>query len=232
VKDLTTSFDSPRLHLLQRLLPATLFGRLALLLLAFVLLSHALALTVMFGLIPPPPQPPGLPQHSGPPPLMQVGLLLDISVRLGALTLAAWIAANWLSSPMKRLAAAAHDIGRNIGGNGAGAPGQQLVEEGPLECREAARVFNRMQAQIRQQFDERDRFVAAVSHDLRTPLTRLRIRAESLTTSDSSAVPSDIRDGSMISATLDYLRGSATAEATVRLMCRHSSEHRRPASLR
>lgn len=219
VKDLTTSVDSPRLHLLQRLLPATLFGRLALLLLAFVLLSHALALTVMFGLVPPPPEPPGLPQHSGPPPLMQVGLLLDISVRLGALTLAAWIAANWLSSPMKRLAAAAHDIGRNIGGNGAGAPGPQLVEEGPLECREAARVFNRMQAQIRQQFDERDRFVAAVSHDLRTPLTRLRIRAESLVDVRQQAqFRQDIREmDQMISATLDYLRGSATAEATVRL---------------
>ncbi|MDO9315751.1 MAG: ATP-binding protein [Burkholderiaceae bacterium] len=210
---------APMAATLQRLLPATLFGRLALLLLAFVLVSHVLALSVMFGLVPPPPPSPGFPPRAGPPPMMHVGLLLDIGVRLGALTLAAWIAASWLSRPMKRLAAAAHDVGRNIGGDRAGASCSHLVEEGPLECREAARVFNRMQAQIRQQFDERDRFVAAVSHDLRTPLTRLRLRAESLADAGQQAqFRQDIGEmDQMISATLDYLRGAATAEATVRL---------------
>lgn len=107
------------------------------------------------------------------PPSLQLGLLLDISVRLAALVAAAWWAARWLSRPMRRLATAAQELGRDIHRT-------PLPEDGTLECRDASRVFNLMQARIRQQLAERDRFVAAVSHDLRTPLTRLRLRTEGL----------------------------------------------------
>ena len=92
---------------------------------------------------------------------------------LGVLLLAAWVAARWLARPIDRLAAAARELGRDI----ARPP---LPEDGTRECREASRVFNQMQARIRRQLQDRDRFVAAVSHDLRTPLTRLRLRAEAL----------------------------------------------------
>jgi len=208
-------------HWLRQLVPATLFGRLTLLLLAFALVSHVLALTVMFELRPPPPGPmPGdFDGHPGPPPMMPLGLLLDIGVRLAALTLAAWIAASWLSRPIKRLAAAAQEIGRHIGTDAGTAQRTALPEEGPRETREATRVFNRMQAQIRQQLDERDRFVAAVSHDLRTPLTRLRLRAEGLLDVRQQAqFRQDIGEmDQMISATLDYLRGAAAAESPVLL---------------
>jgi protein-histidine pros-kinase len=207
--------------LMQRWLPDTLFGRLALLLLAFVLASHALALTVMFEVMPHPPGPPRPPPpgHAGPPPMMSLGLLLDVAVRLLVLTLAAWIAATWLSRPIKRLAAAAQELGRSIGNEPLAQRSAPLAEVGPLECREATRVFNRMQAQIRQQLDERDRFVAAVSHDLRTPLTRLRLRAEALADPTQQAQFShDIAEmDQMIRATLDYLRGAAAAESVVRL---------------
>ena len=173
---------------LRRWLPDTLFGRLALLLIVAVIVSHVLALTLMFELRPahpghpPGPQPPGVAAdgHSlqlpppGPeqglwnaPPSLQLGLLLDISVRLAALVAVAWWAARWLSRPMHRLATAAQELGRDI-------DRPPLPEDGTLECRDASRVFNQMQARIRQQLAERDRFVAAVSHDLRTPLTRLR----------------------------------------------------------
>jgi protein-histidine pros-kinase len=207
-------------RLLQRLLPATLFGRMALLLLAFALVSHVLALTVMFELRPHPvgamrlPGPPG-----APPPMPPLGLVLDIGVRLAVLTIAAWIAAGWLSRPIKRLAAAAQDIGRSIGVAPPAAGRSALPEEGPREVREATRVFNDMQAQIRQQLEERDRFVAAVSHDLRTPLTRLRLRAETLHDARQQAqFRQDIGEMDlMISATLDHLRGAAAAEATVLL---------------
>jgi HAMP domain-containing protein len=134
-----------------RLIPRTLFGRLALLLMVAVLASHALALTLMFGIVGPPPGP-GLehgPLAAGPLPHMQLGLWLDIGVRLAALMLAAWIGARWLSQPVLRLARAAQDLGRDIHR----AP---LVEEGTDECCEATRVFNQMQAQICRQLSDRD----------------------------------------------------------------------------
>lgn len=220
-------------------LPDTLFGRLALLLIVAVIASHVLALTLMFELRPAhpehPPGPPGLPPPAmaaagrpppppglGPrgerpgfwnaPPALQLGLLLDISVRLAALVAVAWWAARWLSRPMHRLATAAQELGRNI-------HRPPLPEDGTLECRDASRVFNQMQAHIRQQLAERDRFVAAVSHDLRTPLTRLRLRTESL--GDARAQQLFRRDiaemDAMIASTLDYLRGAAGAEAWVLL---------------
>lgn len=220
---------------LQRWLPNTLFGRLALLLIVAVIASHVLALTLMFELRPAhperPPGPPGPPPHWGvaegrplpppgqlphgerpgfwnAPPSLQLGLLLDIGVRLAALVAVAWWAARWLSRPMHRLATAAQQLGRDINR-------PPLPEDGTLECRDASRVFNQMQARIRQQLAERDRFVAAVSHDLRTPLTRLRLRTESL--GDARAQQLFRRDiaemDAMITSTLDYLRGVAGAEA-------------------
>jgi protein-histidine pros-kinase len=203
--------------LAARLLPATLFGRLALLLFFAVLASHVLALTLMFELRPsPPPRPPMLQAEPWPPrpppPLLHPGMVLDISVRLGALMLVAWIGARWLSQPIRQLVSAARGLGQDI-------HQPPLPEDGTVECREASRVFNQMQAQIRQQLDERDRFVAAVSHDLRTPLTRLRLRAEGLGNADEQQrFRQDIHEmDAMISATLDYLRGAADAEAMVPL---------------
>jgi protein-histidine pros-kinase len=113
---------------------------------------------------------------------------------------------------MRRLATAAQELGRDI-------HRIPLPEDGTLECRDASRVFNQMQARIRQQLAERDRFVAAVSHDLRTPLTRLRLRTESL--GDAHAQRLFRRDiaemDAMIASTLDYLRGVAGVEAWVHL---------------
>ncbi|WP_226448223.1 ATP-binding protein [Acidovorax radicis] len=203
----------------QRCVPDTLFGRLALLLIVAVIVSHVLALTLMFELRPafpghpPGPPPPGQgPGFWSAPPSLHLGLLLDIGVRLAALVAAAWWAARWLSRPMHRLATAAQELGRDI-------ERPALPEDGTLECRDASRVFNQMQARIRQQLAERDRFVAAVSHDLRTPLTRLRLRTESL--GDPCAQQLFRRDiaemDAMIASTLDYLRGVADAEAWVLL---------------
>lgn len=236
-----------RRNWLAKLVPDSLFGRLALLLGVAVVSSHVLALTLMFELHPrpgmhPPPEamaaqdtldapgpppwgmgrpplqafPDSAPPHfrggDGPPGPPTLGLLLDIAVRLGALLLAAWVGARWLSDPVRRLAGAARELGLNIHR----AP---LPESGTLECREATRVFNQMQQHIRAQLEQRDQFVAAVSHDLRTPLTRLALRVESLQDAgERQRFGKDIAEmDTMIRATLDYLRGAADAEPWVAL---------------
>jgi signal transduction histidine kinase len=223
---------------LSVLVPQSLFGRLALLLMVAVISSHVLALTLMFEFMPrpfgpppvmlpipvagstdmampPPPkgQPPwAQPGHPPPPPGLHVGLLLDVGIRLGALMLAAWVGARWLSQPIRSLARAAQELGQNINR----AP---LPEQGPKECVEATRVFNHMQLRICEQLAQRDQFVAAVSHDLRTPLTRLALRAQGLRSSqERQRFGQDIAEmDDMIRTTLDYLRGAADAEARVLL---------------
>ena len=85
---------------------------------------------------------------------------------------------------------------------------------GPSEVRQASKVFNQMQARLKQQMAERNRFLAAVSHDLRTPITRLKLRAEKIEAQD---LQEDIQDDlnemtAMIDATLDYLRGDGRPE--------------------
>ena len=194
----------------------SLLVRVALLLVVAVVVGHVLAMTLMFELRPRLPVigPPG-PPPVGPPPVtlwMQLGMVLDLGVRLAALGLAAWVAVRWLLAPMKRLACAARALGDDI-------EGPPLPEDGTRECQEVSRLFNQMQTRIRQQWSARDRFVAAVSHDLRTPLTRLRLRTEGLADSEQKRQFSrDIAEmDDMIRTTLDYLCGAADAEATVRL---------------
>lgn len=137
---------------------------------------------------------------------------VEVGIRLGVLAAAAWLGARWLAQPVHRLAQAAQALGEDIHR----AP---LPEAGPLEWREATRVFNEMQAQICQQLHARDRFVAGVSHDLRTPLTRMALRAESLPTAALRAqFGRDIGEmNRLIAATLDHLRGVAQAEPQVLL---------------
>ncbi|MDI9857060.1 ATP-binding protein [Comamonas sp. 17RB] len=138
--------------------------------------------------------------------------VLDVGFRLSALLIATWFGARWLATPMRRLAAAARELGGNINR-------PPLPETGTVECREASRVFNQMQDRIRQQLQDRDRLVAAVSHDLRTPLTRLRLRAELLDDQRTNLeFQRDIAEmDAMIQDTLDYLRGQAQATPMVRV---------------
>ncbi len=209
-----------------RWLPHTLFGRMALLLFVAVVASHFLAFTLIFEFRPPrvsPAQPPALempgpsmapsPERWSPPagfPPRFPGLWIDIGVRLTVLILAAWIGARWLSAPIRQLAKAAHELGQNLD-----RPPIQMG--GTQECVEATRVFNQMQQRIQQHMAERDRFLAAVSHDLRTPMTRLRLRLESV--KDEALAGSIRKDLSemdaLIGSTLDYLKGSVAPEAGV-----------------
>lgn len=136
--------------------------------------------------------------------------LVSILIRLTAVALTAWVAAIWLSKPIKRMALAADELGKNLN--------SPSIDEtsGPSEVRQASKVFNQMQARLKQQMEERNRFLAAVSHDLRTPLTRLKLRAENIDKQElRSDVQNDINEmAAIIDTTLDYLRGDAQPEAT------------------
>lgn len=81
------------------------------------------------------------------------------------------LAVRIATRPLSRLAQAAEDLGEDL-------DRPPLAEEGPLEVRRAAVAFNWMQTRLRGLFAERTRILAAVSHDLQTPITRLRLRAE------------------------------------------------------
>jgi protein-histidine pros-kinase len=81
------------------------------------------------------------------------------------------LAVRIATRPLSRLAQAAEALGEDL-------DRPPLAEEGPVEVRRAAVAFNWMQTRLRGLFAERTRILAAVSHDLQTPLTRLRLRAE------------------------------------------------------
>lgn len=80
---------------------------------------------------------------------------------------------RWLTRPLSVMARAARRLGDDL-------DSPPLAERGPRELRDTAAAFNRMSERIRQQVDERERLFSAISHDLKTPITRLRLRAEML----------------------------------------------------
>jgi len=90
-----------------------------------------------------------------------------------------------------------------------------LPEKGPEEVSRAARAFNTMQARLARYIRDRTRVLAAMSHDLKTPITRLRLRAELLEDPQARAKFTKDLDEmeSMVGATLDFLRGQESGEA-------------------
>ncbi len=89
-------------------------------------------------------------------------------------------------------------------------------EDGPRELRRAARAFNDMQARIAREEAERARLVGALGHDLRTPITSLRIRAEMLDEADGAPMIRTLDEMTvMADGLLAHARGEAEPEATV-----------------
>jgi len=108
----------------------------------------------------------------------QQSFLKDIFMFLTALMLIALLVAHMSTKPLRKLAKAAQDLGRDIEHN-------PLPENtGSTEVREASIAFNSMQASIRSYIQERTYMLAAVAHDLQTPLTRLRLRLEKVSDED------------------------------------------------
>jgi signal transduction histidine kinase len=118
-----------------------------------------------------------------------------------------WLVVRMTVRPLTQLASAAHGLGEDL-------KRPPLSEDGPTEVREAAQAFNAMQRRIRSGIEERERFLAAVSHDLKTPVTRLRLRSELLENPDlRERFVRDLDEmQGMLGSALDFLQGKATNE--------------------
>ncbi|MEG6504222.1 ATP-binding protein [Nitratidesulfovibrio sp. 1201_IL3209] len=136
-------------------------------------------------------------------------MLWDLGWRIVGVALLGLVVVGWMTRPLRMLADAADEFG-------AGLVRAPLPERGPLEIRRAAQAFNRMQDRIRQFVDERGRLLAAISHDLRTPVTRMRLRADQVEPPELRerflADLDEIRD--LLSTTIDFVRSTDSREAT------------------
>lgn len=125
-----------------------------------------------------------------------------------ALVLLVVLLVRRVTRPLARLSEAAERAGR--GGNFL-----PLEETGPSDVRETIAAFNRMQERQQRYIADRTRMLAAISHDLRTPITSLRIRAEFIEDADLQAKILATLDEmqAMAEATLGFVREDATEEA-------------------
>jgi signal transduction histidine kinase len=100
-------------------------------------------------------------------------VLAALAFQLAILALFTWIAVRIATQPLARLADAADELGPDL-------RGPMLRESGPKEVARAAVAFNAMQRRITDQIAERVRILAAISHDLQSPITRMRLRTDLL----------------------------------------------------
>lgn len=129
----------------------------------------------------------------------QERLLLTLALSLLVLAPLVWWFARRLTRPIRAFAAAAERLG-------ADPEAEPLVPAGPTEVRTAIAAFNGMQASIKAHMRRRTQTVAAIAHDLRTPLTRLRFRAEQAPEALRAKMAADVEE-------MDHLIGQAMAFA-------------------
>lgn len=132
---------------------------------------------------------------------------LFLSLLVLAIAGLAYIVARMASAPLQRLADAAAALGDDL----QRAP---MPVTGPLEVQRAAEAFNAMQQRLQRHLGERTQMLAAITHDLQTPVTRLRLRLENVTdealrerlVADLGAMQALIREG------LELARSAESAE--------------------
>ncbi|AOE61592.1 HAMP domain-containing histidine kinase [Pseudomonas corrugata] len=205
----------------MRLRLDSLFGRLFGVLLLAIVLAHLLAFAwfIQYDQPPPPGPPPEFSRHAdGPPPFGPPpdhrprpwfgGPVVPLTFQFICLIIAAWYGAKLLTRPIQRLSDAAERLSEDL-------DSPPLDETGPREAWQAAHTFNLMQKRIREQVQQRSRMLGAVSHDLRTPLSRLKLRLEQI---DDIKLQGQMRQDlddmiGMLDATLTYLHEQRTSEA-------------------
>ena len=116
----------------------------------------------------------------------------------------AYLVTRMVIRPLQHLSQAALDLGNDINHT-------PLVVAGATELRQASSAFNAMQARIRHHIEQRTHMLAAITHDLQTPLTRLRLRIEKVSDadlrdrliSDLSAMQEMVREGLLLARSMD-----------------------------
>ena len=133
--------------------------------------------------------------------------IISVLILLAGVVLLSLIGVRWMTKPLKVLANAAEQLGKNI-------DRPPLDESGPLEVASAANAMNNMQQRLSRYINDRTRVLAAMSHDLKTPITRMRLRAELLEDATlRNKFSKDLTDlETMVSETLDFMRGVGTGE--------------------
>lgn len=149
-----------------------------------------------------------MPRDQRQPPFWGGPWMMTLLFAVITFALLGWWAARALTAPLSSFATAAESFSLN----GAAAP---LPERGPEEIRSVAKALNRMRERITALIDDRTRMLAAISHDLRTPITRMRLRCEFI--EDDLNRGRMLRDldqmRSMLESVLSFLRNDRNLEA-------------------
>jgi signal transduction histidine kinase len=136
------------------------------------------------------------------------GLFANIVLLVVVMSIALFVTARSITRPLSELAQAADSVGRDL-------RQPKIAERGARELRDAARAFNTMQDRLQRYLDSRSRVLAAMSHDLKTPLTRLRLQVEMLEDTTAQARIGKQLDEmeSMVNGSLALFRGLDDNEA-------------------
>lgn len=139
-------------------------------------------------------------------------LALTLLILLGSVIALSLVAVRWVTGPLAELATAAEKLGEDINR-------PPLAETGPSEAQRAARAFNIMQQRLSRFIADRTRIFTAMSHDLKTPITRLRLRSEML--EDETLRAKFVKDleemEAMVTQMLDFMRDASTRETVQRV---------------
>ncbi len=135
------------------------------------------------------------------------GTLLSTTLMAFGAIVVSVLLVSWLTRPLTGFAAASKELYRSKAA-------VLVPEDGPREVRALAIAFNDMQRRIGRLIDDRTQALAAVSHDLKTPITRLRFRLEEVSDPEArAAIAADLDEMErMLDQTLAYLRGDRADE--------------------
>lgn len=137
--------------------------------------------------------------------------VLIIAAALAAVSLLSLLIARRLTRPIRNFSEAVQAVGVNP-------QNEPVREEGPAELRGAARAVNTMQARLRALIADRTKTLAAVAHDMRTPLMRLRLQAEHVAPEQREKMAKEIEEvEALVASFIAFARDDPAEEARVRL---------------